>query len=405
MMKPCILLSALFVLVGGCAVLPPKLELPKSISSIEQLEPYLQRAVERQQPPGITLGVVGGDATMYVKSFGFADATLGRQATNDTVYQWWSLTKVFTAVAILQLEDKGVLDLDDSVSMHLPFFVARNRAGEIQVVTIRQLLSHSAGLGDIGMSILGWIHYEGDPALSQTELLEEKHAKYSVLEIQPGEEGRYSNFGYILLAGVIEAASGKSYESYVVENILRPLKMEHTDFIYTDSMTQFEATGSHPRDIVSYVVPIYIDTKRAVRESQNGVLWFNRVYSDQKGATGLIGSASDMLRFMRAMLRGGELDGIRILSQEDVARMQLPIVDVARSPAPDSKSLEFGLSWFVSRTDSGISLSHGGSGMAFVALLRLYPERDFGVLVAANSTYLGRSMGSEIIDLVASLQW
>lgn len=380
------------------------LELPKTITTIAEIEPYLQKAVDKEQPPGITLAVVKGGSTLYAKSFGYADGPRKKLATNQTIYQWWSLTKIFTAIAILQLEEKGKLSIDDPVSKHLPFFQVHGSHGEVQI-TVRQLLSHSAGLGDIGMAILGWIHYEGDPALSQTSLLKKTHTKYNEIDIQPGIEGRYSNFGYILLAGIIEGVSGKTYEAYVVENILMPLKMEHTDFVYTKAMEPFEAAGTHPKDFLSYVVPIYIDTDKAVREQANGILWFNRVYSDQKGSTGLIGSVEDMTRFMRAILRGGELDGVRILSQANIAKMQQPIISVNDSPAPDTENMKFGLAWFIGQSNETITLTHGGAGMAFVTMLRLYPERDLGVVVFANSTYLGRTMGVEILNLVGNIKW
>jgi len=397
-----------FVLLAfnsGCAIFPPQLELPDIINAINEIEPYLQKAVEKEQPPSITLAVVKGGVTQYSKSFGYADVPVKKKATDQTIYQWWSLTKLFTAVAILQLQEKGLINIDDPVSKHLSFFKVRNLKDENQPITIRQLLSHSSGLGDIGMSILGWIHYEGDPHINQTDFLKQKLPEYNELDIQPGREGRYSNFGYLVLAGLIEEVSGKSYESYIIENILKPLKMEHTNFIYTKSMKPFEASGSHPKDIVSYIVPFFIDTDKAIREESNGLLWFNRVYSDQKGATGLMGSAVDMVRFMKAILNNGKLDGVQILSQSSIEKMQQPIISVNESPAPDTNNFSFGLGWFIGDSNGEITLTHGGAGMAFVTMLRLYPEKNLGVVVFANSTYLGRSMGNDIVNLVGDIKW
>lgn len=384
----------------GCAVLPPKLELPERATTMSEVEPYLRRAVERGEPPGLSVGVIKGGETVYSGSWGYADGPRGLLTTADTVYQWWSLTKLFTAVAILQLEERAKLRLDDPVSKHLPFL-----EGKIRDVTIRQLLSHGGGVDDIGMSILGWIHFEGDQPKTQTELIREKHAQYSKLVAAPGVEGRYSNFGYILLAGVVESVARVSYESFVTDSILRPLKMEHTGFTYTEAMRPFEAAGTHPRDLISYIVPIYIDTDRAVREKKDGILWFNRVYSDQKGSTGLIGSVSDLLRFMKALLRGGELNGKRILSSANIALMQKAIVEVKESPAPDNEGYSFGLAWFVSRDNGEVALTHGGAGMAFVTSLCLYPERELGIVVIANSTYLGRAMGLDLVDLLGRMRW
>jgi D-alanyl-D-alanine carboxypeptidase len=400
-----LILFFVFVFLFGGPFLPPRLALPKHIDTISDIEPYLQKAVDTRAPPSIVLTVVDKDATLYSKSFGYTDSKQTKEASDQTVYQWWSLTKLFTAIAILQLEEKGLLSIDDPVSKHLPLFKVSNLADQTKPITIRQLLSHSSGLGDIGMPILGWIHFENDPYISQTELLQQKFPAYSKLATQPGEEGNYSNLGYVVLAGVIESVTGKSYESYIIENILEPLKMYHTNFTYTQKMLPLEAAGSHPKDFLSRIVPVYLNTKKAFKEKSDGIIWFNRVYSDQKGSTGLIGSAQDITKFMRAILNKGELDGVRILSASNIEKMQTSIIPVSSSPAGNSKNLDFGLAWFIDHSTGELTLTHGGAGMAFVTLLRLYPERNLGVVVFTNSTYLGRSMGLDIINLVGSIRW
>jgi len=389
----------------ACSISPPRLVLPDSIDTIDELEPYLQRAVEEAKPPGISVAVVNNEGTLYSKSFGYADPLLKKMATADTVYQWWSLTKLFTAVAVMQLQEDGLIDISDPVAQHLPYFKVKNGDGSSQSLTIEQLLSHSSGLGDIGISILGWIHYEDDPHISQTTLLKRELPNYDELKTSPGEEGRYSNLGYLVLAGLIEEVSGRSYETYIIEEILLPLGMVSTNFIYTHSMAPVEAMGSHPRDLFSFIASFLIDMDRAVKERSNSILWFNRVYSDQKGATGLIGSANDITKFMRAILNKGELDGVRILSEESIEQMQRPIIAISDSPIPSDEEFKFALSWFVGAENGERVLSHGGGGMAFVTMLKLFPDSGIGIVVIANSTYLGRDMGSGIVDLIGELEF
>lgn len=332
------------------------------------------------------------------------------------MHQWWSVTKIFTVVAVLQLAEDGKLGLDDPVTRHLPFATFRGKKGWDSAVTIRRLLGHASGLGDIGMSIIGWIHYDGDPHPNQTELLKAKLAKYDRLKTPPGREGRYSNFGYLMLAAVIEAAAGMPYEDYVRERILKPLGMTRTDFTYTPGMAEDEATGSHPRDAMSLVVPFFVDMDRLVRERKDGILWLNRVYSDQKGATGLIGPIEDLVRFAKMLLNDGVSpeNGARILSPESVALMQTPVAPVAGSRAARSRGSHFGLGWFIRRTESdageALTLTHGGAGMGFVAMLQLtrHPgdaANDLAVIALANGTWLGKSMGLEIVEKVGALSW
>jgi len=194
------------------------------------------------------------------------------------------------------------------------------------------------------MSILGWVHFEGDSHPNQTDLFNKSVGKYNKLKAKPGAQGRYSNFGYLTLAAVIESVSGLSYEKYILNNILEPLDMQSTNFIYTPQMDAVAAQGSHPSDFISKIVPIYLDTGRAVNEKRNGILWFNNVYSDQKGASGLIGPATDLVKFMQVFLPSYQDSNNPILSADSIALMQVPVVKAHKSPAPVD-DLQFGLGW------------------------------------------------------------
>jgi len=410
----CLVAALLTSLLAGCAVLPPKLTLPESVNNIEQLEPFLEQAVSRQEPPGLSVSVIKSGETVYAKSFGYADANQSVPVTSNTVFQWWSITKLFTAVAILQLQEAGKLSIDDPAQRHLAAFEVRGNKSKGQDITIKQLLSHSSGLGDIGTRILGWVHFEGDEHPKQTALFEKHVAKYNKIKVKPGTQGRYSNFAYLALAALIESVSGVSYEQYVVDNILKPLGMGNTNFIYTDAMLVHAATGSHPNDFISKIVPIYLDTKRAIAQRKNGTIWFNTVYSDQKGASGLIGPASDLVKFMQLFIADDSSTNASIISRESIELMQTPVVKVVKSPAA-ADNLEFGLAWFVSHNSVNensisqkkheLSLVHGGSGMAFVSLMIVYPERNLATVVLANSTYLGRTMGYKLSQRLGEIDW
>lgn len=403
-LRPNLVILIAALCLSSCAFLPPKLALPATVASMAELEPYLEDAVLHQKPPSISVGVIKNNDVTYAKAFGHADALRKTPASPDTVYQWWSLTKLFTSVAVLQLQERGLLSIDDPVAEHLPGFTTRGKKVNPHDITIKQLLSHSSGLGDIGMAILGWIHFEGDAHPNQTEFFNSTVEKYNKLKVKPGEQGRYSNFGYLALAALIESVSGEFYEDYIIDNIALPLGMKNTHFVYTPEMSLNAATGSHPSDAISKIVPIYLDTKRAINEKRNGLLWFNTVYSDQKGASGLIGPVTDLLKFMQVFLTDDDASGNSILSKQSIALMQTPVVDVVKSPAP-ADGLQFGLGWFIGESNGELTLNHGGSGMAFVSMLTLYPERNMGTVVMANSTYLGRTMGFKLSELLGGIDW
>ena len=151
-------------------------------------------------------------------------------------------------------------------------------------------------------------------------------------------------------------------------------------------------------------MPFYLDTDRAIQEKRHGILWFNQVYSNQKGATGLIGPTVDLLKFIAVFLPGYDFSDNPILSKDSIKLMLTPVIDVVKSPAP-ANNLQFGLSWFIGEVNGEQTLNHGGSGMAFVSMVIIYPERELGTIIMANSTYLGRSMGFKLSQLLGQIKW
>lgn len=326
----------------GCA--PRKPALPDDLSSIDDLERYVDSVVATGDPPGVSIAVVRDTGLVHARGFGWADLPRERPATPETVYQWWSITKVFTATAVLQLVEAGKVELDAPVERYLDFFEPKN-AESYEPATVRQLLSHSACLNDIGMAILGWVHFDPAERTPQLELAEDKLREHGEIVCKPGSQGRYSNLGYVVLAALIEKVSGRGYEEYVREQIFEPLGMKNSNFVYTVAMSEHEAVGSHPKNLLSwFAFKFFIDEKQAIRELADGRYWFRQLYSVQKGSTGAIGPATELGRFATALLRGGELDGVRILSRESVELMQCPVARI-RKGAP-RRGMRFGLAWF-----------------------------------------------------------
>ncbi len=331
------IVAILIFAIGGLALryplMPPKLDLPDRAATYEQIGAQLQQAVDRQSPPGLAVSVIDQNGVRYAAEFGVADLANGREITRQSVFQWWSLTKLFTMVAIVELEEQGKLSFDDRVQKFVPFFELEDKAAS-QIVTIEHLLSHSSGLSDVGPAILGWIHFDGDPHPNQTEFLAEKLPAHNGMVAAPGAEGHYSNMGYLALAAVIEAAAGMPYEQYITEAILEPLGMGRTGFVYSDLMLEDEAIGTHPRDFMGLLAGQFVNMDHAIRSRDAGKMSFNHVYSDQKGATGLIGPIEDLEKFMRMLLNKGEHDGHRLIEAAHVDRMTQPIVQ----PSPALQS-------------------------------------------------------------------
>ena len=399
--------------VGYLTLVARPLKPPQAVRDLAELEAYLDDLTghNADSPPGLSLVVVKNREIVYQKGFGLADGPRNIPATADTVYNQWSMVKPITAVAVLQLHEQGLLDIDDPVADYLPFFEVRYPSEGSETITIRHLLNHSSGLRNNSPEIVGWIHFDGDPEWNQTELIKEKLPDYAELAYEPGSQAVYTNVGYMVLAAVIEAASGQTYQQYMSDHIFKPLGMDQTNWTYTDAMMANEATGSSPSlDFQALLLPLVLEKDKRdalIREKRDGVLWFNHVYTNQKGPTGPIGPPTDTARFIMAYLNGGELDGQRILSAESVATLTneshiLPGNTPEAAEYKDYDEMYQGLGWAYVVEGDEFFIAHSGGGPGFAANMRLYPDRDLGMVVLANGTYLPRE---EIFDLVASLDW
>jgi D-alanyl-D-alanine carboxypeptidase len=393
------------VLLLGCSSIFETTEPPKTIASINEFETYLNNLVESGTPQGMSLVVVKNGKVIYNKGFGWADRPREIEATSESIYHWWSITKIVTAISILQLQEQGKLRLDDSAAMYLPFFKVRYPSVKSKTITIQQLLNHSSGLPDAGFHIMIWIHHDGEPSVNQTALVEKVLPDYSQLAFEPGDHSEYTNIGYMVLGAIIEKVTGQKYEVYIRKHILQPLGMIHTDFQYREDMVPSEAAGSHPLfDIWTPLVP-FIGVSY-IREISENHLWLQRVNTDQTPPSGLIGSASDAARLVAAYLNGGELDGQRILSQESITRMTYEGYMNGKQEDPQFNRKQ-GIGWQVYNPKGGTAkgrfvITHEGGGIGFSTKMQLYPDENLGFVLFTNDV---TCKCWKIINLAATLNW
>ncbi len=378
-------------------------EPPESVNTITELDAYLEKLVNSGTPQGLSMVIVKNDSIVYSKGFGWADAPRKIRATPQSVYHWWSITKIPTAIAILQLQEQGKLGLDDAVSDYLPFFKVKYPSAESSAITIRQLLTHSSGLPDASpISFTKWVHHDGDPHLDQTAFTAKVFPDYASLEFEPGQDTAYTNIGYMLLGTIIEKVIGQSYRDYIRHNILEPLGMKQTDFIYTSEMESYEAAGSHPAfDLMSPL--LYTMMGSSIRETSKKHIWLKRVYTDQEPSSALLGSAMDAARLVRTYLNKGILDGQRILSEKSIGFMTN---DSHVAEANDDGSYFFrqGIGWQVFKEKSGYKLEHAGGGPGFYTLMQIYPDDDLGLILFCNDMTLLQH-GWKVARLGADLDW
>lgn len=382
-----IAIPLIIIVVSVLLVNAAQPRLPASPKSIIDIEAYIQKSIARQNPPGLSVVVVKGGQITYSQAFGFADGPAQLRASPDTVYHWWSMTKIPTALAILQLHDAGKIDIDDPVSKYLPFFQVELDGEPAPPITIRQVLRHTSGLPDTIPAMIGWVHYT-DEIYDQTNLLRQYLPRYNQLKFTPDCKSAYSNLGYMVLGGIIESVSGKRYEDYIRDYILAPLGMETTGFLYTSQMSGNIAAGSHPiASMYTPLLPFLLEMKSLVNKRVGARYWFNPVYIDVIPSSGLIGSAGEAAMMAQALL-----------SRDELLTSQSHDLLIPKGSNPTQRPL----GWAEYNTSGRMWVQHSGGGPGFATVMRLYPKEDLGIVIMANSTNLPRE---ELVNAFAALDW
>jgi CubicO group peptidase (beta-lactamase class C family) len=377
---------------------------PAQLDSAAKLDTYLAALTDHGTPPAIDIVVMKDGNVAYSKAFGFADGPSRRPAVPGDVYHYWSVTKLFTATAVMQLVEDGRLRLDDPIAKHLPWFMTTVKSGAPADITVRQLLNHTSGMKNLPPAhLIGWIHHLEDRPVNQTALVRERMHSYLSLATPPGAIGAYSNAGYIVLSALVEKASGQSYEDFVRARILQPLGMTSADFLYRGDMLPRAVTGTHP--FFHFFTPLlpmlhHDWFTRWVGTTRKSRMWLVPFYTDYTGPTGLLGTAGDLARFGQAFLSGGQLEGRRILRNE-TASMMLD-EGYGGNTGPDKDRMGLGWHWW---NDAPIPFKgHGGDGPGFGAQLAVFPAQNMVVVVLANDMLIDRIGLTKLVAGVFSRQ-
>ncbi|HEY6568445.1 MAG TPA: serine hydrolase domain-containing protein [Actinomycetota bacterium] len=338
------------------------------------LESRLRDTVEGHVP-GIAVAVVDADGIRDAAAVGMADLAAGRPASPEMVCPWFSMTKIATATAAMQLVERGILDLDAPIASRVPQMQHLRPASDAARITARHLLSHSAGLAN--PIPVGWIHRPDQPGPDPDAFLGGLLSKHEKLRFEPGATSSYSNLGMLVLGAAMSHLTGEPFSDLVYRGVLTPLSMDSTGFNYSAAMETRSATGYHPRRS-----PMRFLLKRwVIGRPQGRWISLNHFLLDGQAYGGLLGPVTDASRFVRMHIREGELDGARVLNASSVREM--------RDVRSFGKRTDFGLGWFrpaSARQADPPFVQHLGGGAGFFNVLRIYPTLGVGIVVMGNAT-------------------
>ncbi len=302
--------------------------------------------------PGASVGITHRGKLVYASGFGFADVENEVAATPKTAYRIASNSKTFTAVGIMQLVERRKLSLDDKVARYLPWFKAKAKGRDAAHITIRDVLSHHAGVFRDGVTP----HWEDDNFPTQTQL------KRSVSSISVVFENamrfKYSNFGFALLGQIIEKISGSSYTDYMQRNIIGPLRMTRTAADLTDESLGWLANG--------YSRPIPgVERERLTHCTTNAYA----------SATGFLSTVTDLAKYMNALSLARNTT--TLIGRE--SKKQL-----FHEYWHGGEEGSYGLGFSIVHSHGHKIIGHGGGFPGFITRIALDVETDVGVIVLTN---------------------
>jgi D-alanyl-D-alanine carboxypeptidase len=324
------------------------------------LDSLARAPVEARQVAGLVVAVVKGSDTLLVRAYGQADVENEVPMTVGHVFQIASVTKEFTAAAVLKLVENGKLRLDDDVTRYLPDAPTQGRK-----VTIRQLLSHTSGIADVA-ELPGFqgVKRRDLPPDSVVALVRNEPFYFP-----PGEQMRYSNTGYLVLGELIETVSGRPYADFLAETLFRPTAMAHS-------------RDCDQRAVIPRRVSGYDFTDAGFRRAEFISL---RI---PFAAGGLCSTALDLIAWNQALHQG------RILGPAAYAEM------TRAQPLAGGRRTRYGLGLGLGTLAGHRAYHHGGDIQGFTSYLAYFPDDSLSVAVLMNTQ--GPSRPDALVERIAN---
>jgi len=325
-----------------------------------EIETYLEKGMRRLNIPGVSLAIVEGDEIVHLRGLGRARPD-GEAPSSQTPFFIGSLTKSFTALAVMQLVEAGKIELDAPVQRYLPWFRVADPQASAQM-TVRHLLNQTSGLptssGEIQMA-----DFDDSPDAAERQA---RALSSLVLDRPVGSAFEYSNSNYNLLGLVIEAASGELYADYIQRHIFTPLDMRHSYAAPAQAKQNGMAVGHRYWFAIPFAAPDV--------PVQQGSL----------AAGQLLSCAEDIAHYMIALLNGGRYGDARILSEEGIAELHRGAADYSEMGLDLG---QYGMGWFVDESGRTKLVWHSGTTPNFGAFIALLPEQKKGVVMLLNANH------------------
>jgi CubicO group peptidase (beta-lactamase class C family) len=364
---------------GAQRIQPPNARKLGPGDLIKEIERFVKTISDADAFSGAIL-IARDGKTVYSAAHGWASEEYRTSVNLDTKFNIASIGKNFTAVAIEQLHEAGKLSLDDNVGKYLPDYPS---ADVREKVTLRHLLTHTSGLGDIYSPKYECLKASLREVSDYFPLFADDPKP---LAFTPGERWQYSNIGYIILGRIIEVVSGENFFDYVRNHVFKPAGLRNTDYFAADIDTPNRATGyTHFVDQGNNNYEFHLGQKR-------NTLLRATVRGNPQG--GALATAPDLLRYTNALKSG------KLISAGALAEMTTPKVEARKI---DAAITYWGYGFEIETIGGQRVLGHTGGDFGVSSVFRLYPDSgNYTVIVLSNTDRGGQIAIYKIQELILS---
>lgn len=337
---------------------------------MKNIDKFLKDQVLHHRTPSVQYAFFDTDSAIYEFRYGLKNVKSQEAVERATTYHLYSITKTFTALAVLQLAHEGKIKLDSPVISYLPAF---QYGAE---VTVEQLLNHTAGIPN--PIPLNWIHLEEEHAgFDRDQFFADVFRKHPKTNFEAGTRFSYSNLGYVVLGQLVETVSGEPFESYVNENITGRIGIDKDTLGFEIDSTS-HGVGYHKWWSVSHAaLGFFLSKKKFMGDKEGRWRPFRRFYNNGISYGGMIGSADGLIRYAQALMRDHSV------LIDDKHKQKLFTETVIRQ-----RPTGMALSWFTGFLKGNKYVVHAGGGGGYYTELRIYPEARAGSVILYNRSGL-----------------
>lgn len=338
--------------------------------AMNEIDKILIKQVEDDKTPSVQYFIFNKDTIIHKFQLGYSDIKIKLNTQENTTYNAFSVTKTFTALSILQLAGQKKLNIEQSVKTYLPEFPYSSE------ITIRQLLTHSAGIPN--PIPLGWIHLAGEhKSFDRNEFFSKIFDKHKKTKSKPNEKYAYSNLGYVLLGQLVERVSGISYEDYVRENIIQPLNIKSGELDFTISEINQHAKGYHKKySLSNFILGLLLDKSKYLDETEGKWNSFKDSYVNGASYGGLIGEPEAFVKYIQELLK----PNCKLIT-DDYKKLLF-----TENYTSNNKATGMCFSWFCGQLNDKQYFAHAGGGGGYYCEVRIYPDSGIGSVIMFNRT-------------------